>query len=101
MEFLLIPSDKIPFTSSYMPGRRPLIETVLLYGMAVGAYVTALSAIISWGLQSRAATLILIGILMASWWKARRVRRDVRKTGRLEFEEQLEPAVQILGIERD
>src|SRR6185436_6332269 len=31
MELLLIRFDKIPFTSAYLPGQRPVIETIVIY----------------------------------------------------------------------
>jgi len=45
-ELLLFGFDRIPFTSSYLPGSRPLIETVCIYGAAVAAYVLILSGLI-------------------------------------------------------
>jgi hypothetical protein len=47
MEGLLIQFEKIPFTSSYLPGRRPLIETLLIYAVSVTLYVSTLSAAIA------------------------------------------------------
>ena len=40
-EVLLSGFEKIPFTSAYLPGKRPLIETVCMYGVAFGAYVAS------------------------------------------------------------
>lgn len=101
MELLLIQSEKIPFTSSYLPGKRPLIETTIIYGIAVTLYVSVLGSLISWCLFRPAATFILIGTLLAAWWKARQARRDLQEIGQLEFEEVLEPAVLTLSIDRD
>lgn len=101
MEVLLIPFDKIPFTSAYMPGRRPLIETAVRYAFVVGLYVTVLSMIVSWCIQTTGWTLVLSATLLVGWWKARNARMELQRIGRLEFEEQLEPAVLTLSIERD
>jgi hypothetical protein len=101
MEGLLIPFDRIPFTSSYLPGRRPLIETVVRYAVGVALYVSVLSGIVAWCVRTPAWTLVLLAVLMASWWKARAVRVEAQQIGRLEFEERMEPAVQTLSIERD
>jgi hypothetical protein len=101
MEILLIPFEKIPFTSSYLPGRRPLIETVVKYGFAVIAYVSLLSIVVSWCVITPAWTAVLLAVLTASWWKARRARIELQRIGKLEFEEAMEPAVQTLRIERD
>ena len=101
MELLLIQSEKIPFTSSYLPGKRPLIETTIIYGIAVTLYVSVLGSLISWCLFRPGATVTLICVLLAAWWKARQARRDLQEIGQLEFEEVLEPAVLTLSIDRD
>jgi hypothetical protein len=101
VELLLLPCERIPFTSSYLPGQRPLIETVLGYSVAAILYVTILSALITWCLNSAASTLTFTAIVMVIWWKGHRVRLDLQRLGRLQFEERPEPTVQILGIERD
>jgi hypothetical protein len=101
MELFLIRFDKIPFTSSYLPGRRPLIETVVIYGVGLLLYVTVLGGIVTWSLQEPSSTLALFAVLLAAWWKARSARLQDWEMGKLEFEELPEPAVQTLSIERD
>jgi len=101
MEFLLIRFDKVPFTSSYLPGRRPLIETMLIYGIAVGVYVSMLSGVVNWALQGPRTVLGLFAALLAIWLKMSKGRREDLEIGKLEFEELPEPAVQTLGIFRD
>ena len=100
MELLLMQSEKIPFTSSYLPGRQPLILTVVLYAVAVILYVSILANVVNWCLHSTGSEVALIVGLLAVWWKARTTRRDLRQFGQLEFEEIIEPAVQTLSIER-
>jgi len=100
-ELLLIHFEKIPFTSAYLPGRRPLIETLVIYGVAVMLYVSVLGGIITKCLPSPRATLVLIVILTAAWLKARQARREDWEFGKLEFEELPEPAVLTLNIDRD
>lgn len=102
MEFLLLQSQRIPFTSSYLPGQQPLIQTFLIYGISVGLYVSALSAIIAGSLDEVRATLILLGLMLAAWLRIRKARlEDWKVVGKLEFEEVPEPAVMTLCIERD
>ena len=101
MESLLIRFEKVPFTSSYLPGRRPLIETLLIYGVAVSLYVSVLSSIVTWSLESPRTALGLFALLLAIWLKVRKGRREDLEVGRLEFEELPEPAVLTLGIGRD
>jgi hypothetical protein len=101
MELLLIRFEKIPFSSGYLPGRRPLIETLVLYGIAVILYVSVLSTIVNWCLKEARPTLVLLAILLGAWWQARRARREDWEFGKLEFEELPEPAVLTLSIQRD
>ncbi|MBZ5594090.1 MAG: hypothetical protein LAP39_17760 [Acidobacteriia bacterium] len=101
MESLLVRFEKVPFTSSYLPGRRPLVETLLLYGIAVGVYVSILASIVNWALEGPRSTLGLFIVLLAIWLKVRKGRLDDLEIGKLEFEELPEPAVQTLSIFRD
>lgn len=101
MELLLTQFDRIPFTSSYLPGQRPLTETVVRYIIAVALYVSVLSSVINWSLQSAGWTLALLGALLLLWWRVRSARRMLRQIGQIEFEELPEPAVMTLDIDRD
>ena len=101
MESLLFSFEKIPFTSSYLPGRRPLIETVLRCSVIAVLWVGGLSSVVRWSLNSVALSASVIVLLFAGWWKARSARLAWQKIDRLEFEEVQEPAVQVLSIDRD
>ncbi len=101
MELLLAQFDRIPFTSSYLPGQRPLVETVVRYAIAVALYVSVLSVIVNWCLGSTGGTLALAAALLVLWWRVRRGRRELRQIGQIEFEELPEPAVLTLSIDRD
>ena len=100
-ELLLFGFDRIPFTSSYLPGARPLIETVCLYGAAVATYVLVLSGLIVAGVGEPSYYLIAFGLLLAVWARVRRQRLEHWQVGTLEYEELEEPAVQTLAIYRD
>jgi hypothetical protein len=100
-ELLLFHFQRIPFTSAYLPGRRPLIETVLLYGVSVAVYVSILGAITVRCLEEPSYYLIEFGILMALWARIRKGRREDWQMGKLEFEEVAEPVVHTLSIEKD
>jgi hypothetical protein len=101
MEVLLMQFEKIPFTSSYLPGRRPVIETLLIYGVSLALYVTALSGMITWCLQTPSSTAALFAIMVLVWWRVRKGRLENWEVGNLEFEEAPEPVVQTLSILRD
>jgi hypothetical protein len=93
--------ERIPFTSSYLPGQDPVVLTVLKYSLASSLYVGALSSFIRVALERPFAILILLLILVAGWVTVRSARVRSREILRLEFEELAEPTVQLLGIERD
>ena len=101
IEVLLFTFEKIPFTSSYLPGRSPLIETVLKYSVATVLYVSGSSALVSFALKTGASTLLLVALLASGWWRLRHARIAARRISRIEFEERFEPPVQLLGIERE
>jgi len=101
MESLLVRFEKVPFTSSYLPGRRPLIETLLIYGVGVAVYVSVLSSIGDLVARGPRSALGLFAVLLSIWLKVRKGRREDLEVGKLEFEELPEPAVLTLGIGRD
>lgn len=101
IEVLLFSFEKIPFTSSYMPGRRPMIEALLKYLVPAILYIWGLAGVVSVSTRSNASTMIFDGMLVAAWCGSRAARLGSRQIARLEFEEGLEPAVQLLGIERE
>jgi hypothetical protein len=100
-DLLLIQFEKVPFTSSYLPGRRPVIQTLLIYAASVTLYVTVLGGIVTLCLRGPGTTLGLFGVMLAVWFKVRLGRLENWKVGKLEFEELPEPAVQTLSILRD
>ncbi|HTX39456.1 MAG TPA: hypothetical protein VME43_30770 [Bryobacteraceae bacterium] len=100
-ELLLFGFDRIPFTSSYLPGSRPLIETVCIYGAAVAAYVLILSGLIVTSVDEPSYYLIAFGLMLAVWARIRKQRLEHWQVGALEYEELAEPAVQTLAIYRD
>ena len=100
-EVLLAGFEKIPFTSAYLPGRRPLIQTVCVYGIAFGAYVGILSGLIAYSVHETPYFLAVFGSFIAIWARIRKGRLEIWRTGELEFEELAEPAVQTLAIFRD
>jgi hypothetical protein len=69
--------------------------------MAIGIYVSMLSAVVNWALQGPRTALGLFAALLAIWLRTRKGRREDLEIGKLEFEELPEPAVQTLGIFRD
>jgi hypothetical protein len=101
MELLLLTFEKVPFTSSYLPGRKPLVETVLRYTAIGTLYIGVLGSLVQGALLVPALSAMLAVVLSSAWWMARRVRLKIQRVERLEFEETQEKAVQQLLIERD
>lgn len=101
MEVLLMQFDKIPFTSSYLPGQQPVIQTLVIYGVAVLSYVTVLSGIIVWCIGHAGWAVALFAAMLAIWIRVRTGRLSNLEVGRLEFEERMEPPVYTLSIEKD
>ncbi len=101
VELLLLPFQKVPFTCSYLPGRRSLAETVLFFGVAAGVYVYGLSLLFTQAVADPPLALSVFGLQLAAWAYLRRARKEGAVLGKLEFEEEMEPAVTELGIGRD
>ena len=101
MDLVLFQFEKIPFTCSYLPGKRNPVETVLLYGIAVTIYIVILSSLFAYCLAEPSVGFILFGLQLSGWAYLRRVRRELEAVGDLEFEEEQEPAVRTLLIDRD
>jgi CHASE2 domain-containing sensor protein len=101
VEALLFTSERIPFTSSYLPGRKQLVDVVIGYVLAAILYVSSLAALIGWCAQSPIRAFVLLAILLLICFGLRRARRGAHEIHRLEFEELPEPVVETLSIDRD
>jgi hypothetical protein len=100
-ELLLYQFQKIPFTCAYLPGKRSLVETLLLYGAGVATYISIFTAVLVWCLQEPAYSLTFFGLLFALWAHLRRHRIEDALIGAIEYEELPEPAVRTLAIDPD
>ncbi len=101
VELLLLQFPRVPFTSAYSPGKRPLIETVLAYGIAVTLYVSALGTTIVYCVKSPLSFALFATALVAVRWRIRRGREDAMRAARIEFDDLPEPEVRTLSIDRD
>lgn len=101
MELLLFQIERIPFTSSYFPGKDPPVVTVIKYTLASSLYVGVLSTLVRVALPHAEGVVAMLALLAATWLVARRARLGSRQIARLEFEERADAAVQLLRIERD
>ncbi len=101
VELLLFRIERIPFTSSYFPGKDPPLITLLKYALASSIYVGLLSLLIRIALLHPQGLLIFLVVVSGAWLGGRKARLGTREFVRLEFEERGEAVVQLLRIERD
>ncbi len=101
VELRLAEWRKLPFTCSYLPGRRNVFQTMgvcVLTFMAVPTFITGVEST----LIGRPA-FILVGAAMAAaaYWRARRSRRAQWGAFPLLFEDNPEPLINSLELEPD
>jgi hypothetical protein len=101
VELVLFSFQRIPFTSSYLPGRRPLVDVVMAYTLAAVVYVSVLASLIAVCTETAASTLLMATMLLLVWYGLHRARRTSYEIHRLEFEELPETIVETLSIEKD
>ena len=96
-EALFASWDKLPFTCSYLPGKRPMWQNALrLMGLLVMfplAITPFLAALDRWPLF----TAVLVTML-AAWVRFRRARRNAWPALRLRYEDTPDPAIHGLNL---
>lgn len=75
-EILFYSWQQLPFTCSYVPGKRPLAGIVGGYILALGAAVPMLTYFIASGAQFPPLFVIMFLMFGAGWLKARQLRRE-------------------------
>jgi predicted permease len=99
-EALFIDWRKLPFTCSYLPGKRSLLATLQPYLMALPA-LAAIGQLFLYCLDEPTAFLAVEILQVAAWWRIRKKRRDAWANRSLCYEESREPDVMSLGLESD
>jgi predicted permease len=92
--------QKLPFTCSYLPGKRPVLFTVARYAIALPLLAPA-GELILFGSRDLSAFMALITLLTAVWLRMRARRRNFWSGCDLRFEEQEDAAVMTLGLAPD
>lgn len=100
-ELLLCRFHKVPFTCSYVPGKANLKLLWPLYALALTAYASwtarlelwLLGRPLLWGV---ATGTLLAGLITVIAWR----RRALASASHLQYEEAVDPAVQVLGVMR-
>jgi predicted permease len=83
---------KLPFTCSYLPGKRPILYTVALY-IALMPALLPVGIILLGAASNPAAFLVLLTLEFILWWQLRRARLSTWARFPLRYEEQPEVEV--------
>ncbi len=96
-EILFYSWQHLPFTCSYAPGRRPLVNVLSGYLATLGVLVPMLAGVIK-GVSAMLEVFFIYGIFFAGFWIwMRRRRRDGWDMGRILYEE-IPEALPNLGL---
>lgn len=98
VELMLWEWQKVPFVCSYLPGRRNVALTFVLYWFGFSLYALAMTRFEVWSLHSFPRWLVLAGLLLAIFAKVRELRRETWGLLPLKYEEEAEKAVETLGL---
>ncbi len=96
-ELLFYSWQQLPFTCSYVPGKRPLVRLLACWIVVLGLLVPLLSKIIATMSQMMELFVAFLGIFLGVWLWARRWRREGWGESRLIYEDRND-AVADLGI---
>ena len=89
---------RIPFTCTYIPGKRPLVHTMLITFAIFTLFVNIGSAVIGASLRHPSRGVMLLGVLLALSAWMRRTRQATWGRTPLEFEDSLPDDVQLIAI---
>jgi len=89
--------EKLPFTCSYLPGKRPMWMLALRL-MALLALLPLVNAILLACLYNWALYAGVLLLLVAFWARVHRVRRESWGEGRLRYDEAPDPAIHSLNL---
>jgi hypothetical protein len=101
MELVLFDFEKVPFTCSYLPGKRNVTQTLVLYWVAFSAYAYSMTGIEVWSLYDPARVLTVVGLLLAAFCRLRRARKEHWGHLPLLFDDVPEPLIQKLGLQTE
>ena len=99
MELVLFDFEKVPFTCSYLPGKRNVTQTLVLYWVAFTAYAYTMTGIEVWSLGDPARVLTVVGLLLAAFCRLRLARKEHWGHLPLLFDDVPEPLIQKLGLQ--
>ena len=97
-EALFIPWQKLPFTCTYLPGKKNLLQTIVPYIYALPA-LAIVGRLFLYSLHERTAFIAVITFQVAAAWRIRQMRKKTWSQRALVFEDERDPDVMILGLE--
>ena len=98
VELMLWEWQKVPFVCSYLPGKRNVALTFVLYWMGFSFFAFTMTRFEAWSLRYFPRWLIFAGLLLASLAKMREFRRESWGSLPLKYEEEPDKLVETLGL---
>jgi hypothetical protein len=92
-------SDSIPLTCSYLPGKRNILHTGIIYWLTVFALTTVLSGLEALGGENPVRAALVIVMLAAICWRSH--DKQNLESPEIRFDDLPEPAVATLGLSRE
>lgn len=92
-------SDTIPLTCSYLPGKRNILHTGIIYWITVFVITSVLTAMEAVGGQNPVRAALVLLLLAVIYWRMRGTEN--LDTPGLRFDDVPEPAVATLGLSRE
>jgi hypothetical protein len=92
-------SDTIPLTCSYLPGKRNILHTGIIYWLTVFALTTLLTGLEAIG-GSNPVRAVLVMVLLSAMYRLMR-RNETPDAPSLRFDDFPEPTVATLGLSRE
>jgi hypothetical protein len=92
-------SDTIPLTCSYLPGKRNILHTGIIYWITVFAITSVLTALEAVGAANPLRAGLVLLMLAILYWRIR--QKEHFALPELRFDDLPEPAVATLGLSRE
>lgn len=92
-------SDTIPLTCSYLPGKRNILHTGIIYWLTVFAITSVLTALEAIGSRNELRAALVLIMLAVVYYRVR--RKEHFEMPQLRFDDLPEPAVATLGLSRE
>lgn len=98
VEIVLREWRRVPFTCSYIPGKRHLAAMILLAWLAYGLFVYLAGHVIAWAILRPPRLVMIFGVLLALYATLRRRRLASPERASLEFEDEMPDVIRTLGL---